>query len=53
MTTAPPSPTPDAGRPYRVVDLNYFTLYVDDFQAATAFYTRVFCPPGGLNLTGI
>jgi catechol 2,3-dioxygenase-like lactoylglutathione lyase family enzyme len=31
--------------PYRVVDLNYVSLYVADFDAATAFYSRVFGPP--------
>jgi uncharacterized glyoxalase superfamily protein PhnB len=30
----------------RVVDLNYFSLYVEQFDEAVAFYTRVFGPPG-------
>jgi uncharacterized glyoxalase superfamily protein PhnB len=30
---------------FKVVDLNYFSLYYEDFQEAIAFYEKVFGPP--------
>lgn len=33
------------GRGFEVVDLNYISLYVDRYDAAIEFYTRVFGPP--------
>jgi uncharacterized glyoxalase superfamily protein PhnB len=32
-------------RPFKVVDLNYFSLYIEDFQKAIAIYEQVFGPP--------
>lgn len=41
--------TPDSvvenNRPFRIVDLNYVSLYAEDFSDALAFYTRVFGAP--------
>jgi uncharacterized glyoxalase superfamily protein PhnB len=45
MSTAPTTPTPDNQRPYRIVDLNYISLYIENFQEAIAFYTQVFGAP--------
>lgn len=33
------------GRRYRIVDLNYITFYIADFQRAIDFYSQVFGPP--------
>ena len=33
-------------RPFHIVDLNYVSLYVRDFEAAARFYRRVFGEPG-------
>jgi len=30
---------------FTIVDLNYFTIYVKEFEAAVAFYTKVFGEP--------
>ena len=35
-------------RPYRIVDLNYMSLYIEDYQAAIDFYTRVFGAPASI-----
>jgi uncharacterized glyoxalase superfamily protein PhnB len=32
-------------RPYHIINLNYVSLYVKDFQEAIAFYSQVFGPP--------
>lgn len=37
--------TMSTSRPYRIVDLNYVTLYVRELPEAIDFYTRVFGPP--------
>ena len=36
-------------RPYRVVDLNYMSLYIDDFQQSISFYSQVFGAPDGVD----
>jgi uncharacterized glyoxalase superfamily protein PhnB len=38
-------PTPQNHRPYRIVDLNYVSFYIKDFEEAIAFYSLVFGPP--------
>lgn len=45
MSAAPATPTPPDHRPFRIVDLNYVSLYVQDLPAAIAFYSQVFGPP--------
>ena len=32
-------------QPYNIVDLNYVSLYIEDFQEALTFYEQVFGPP--------
>jgi uncharacterized glyoxalase superfamily protein PhnB len=49
MSTAQPAPTPGDTRRYHVIDLNYVSLYVNDFEAAIAFYTRLFGQPESVN----
>lgn len=53
MSTASASATPPDQRPYRVVDLNYVSLYVNDFEAAVSCYSQVFGPPESINEKGI
>jgi uncharacterized glyoxalase superfamily protein PhnB len=45
MNADPVAPIPQNQRPYRIVNLNYVSLYIKDFQAALAFYSQVFGPP--------
>jgi uncharacterized glyoxalase superfamily protein PhnB len=45
MNTDQTTPTSHSQRPYRIVDLNYMSLYIKDFQEAIAFYTQVFGAP--------
>jgi len=35
----------DGDRPWRVVDLDYVSLYVEEFEKAVAFWTALFGPP--------
>ena len=37
--------SPGNPRPYHIIDLNYISLYIKDFQQAIAFYTQVFGKP--------
>ena len=37
---------------FTVLDLNYFSLYYEDFQEAIAFYEDVFGPPENLDENG-
>ncbi len=32
--------------PWTILDMNFFSIYVDDMQAAVKFYSKVFGPPG-------
>jgi uncharacterized glyoxalase superfamily protein PhnB len=43
--------TPHGSQPYRIVTLNYVSLYLKDFRKATAFYSQVFGPPQFVNET--
>ena len=38
--------------PFNVLDLNYFSLYYEDFQGGIAFYEDVFGPPENLDENG-
>jgi len=42
----------NADYPYKIVDLNYVSLYYEDFQDAIAFYTDVFGPPENVDEKG-
>ena len=45
MNADPADPIPPHHRPYRIVTLNYVSLYIKDLQPAIAFYRQVFGPP--------
>ena len=45
VTTARPDQEQRDCRPYRIVGLNYVSLYIYDFQKAVDFYSRVFGAP--------
>jgi uncharacterized glyoxalase superfamily protein PhnB len=49
MSTGPSSGSPQSPRPYRVVDLNYVSLYIGDFEEAISFYSQVFGPPASID----
>ena len=38
-------PSDNSAPPFAVVDLNFVSLYYEDFQEAIAFYEKVFGPP--------
>ena len=40
---------PQNPRPYRIINLNYVSLYIRDFQEAITFYSQVFGPPEDAN----
>ena len=45
MTSEPGSPALASNPlPYRILDLNYFSLYIQDFKAAITFNSQVFGP---------
>lgn len=46
------STNPEHHRPYRVVDLNYVSLYVSNLSEAITFYTQVFGPPQSVDTKG-
>jgi predicted enzyme related to lactoylglutathione lyase len=44
---------PDRGEAaYKIVDLNYVSLYYENFQEAIAFYKEVFGPPENVDEGG-
>jgi len=45
MKTAPADPTAQPHLPFRIVDLDYVSLYVHDFAAAVSFYSQVLGAP--------
>jgi catechol 2,3-dioxygenase-like lactoylglutathione lyase family enzyme len=45
MPTDLVDPIPPNHRPYRIVDLNYVSLYIKDFREAIVFYTQIFGTP--------
>ena len=49
MSTLVEPAAPSAQRPYRIVDLNYVSLYLQDLEAAVGFYTQVFGPPDSVD----
>lgn len=49
MSTGPSSVSPQNPRPYRVVDLNYVSLYIGNFEEAISFYSQVFGPPESID----
>lgn len=52
MTLTTTSSTTQTQRPYRILDLNYVSLYVQDFQAATVFYSGIFGAPDSIDARG-
>lgn len=40
------------GRPYEILDLNYVSLYIEDFSEAIEFYEQVFGPPETVDEAG-
>lgn len=40
-------------RPYHIVDLNYVSLYISDFQAAIAFYSSFLGAPESVDEQGV
>src|SRR5678815_1527791 len=40
--------TSEDQKPYHIVDLNYMSLYIEDYQAAINFYTQVFGKPNSI-----
>ena len=52
MNADPANSVSPNGRPYRIVGLSYFSVYVKDFQEAIAFYGRVFGPPESVDAKG-
>lgn len=40
-----PEEARENSKPYHIVDLNYVSLYIEDFQEALEFYGKVFGPP--------
>lgn len=49
MSTDPATAPTHNPRPYRIVDLNYASVYVKDFADAIAFYSRVYGPPDSVD----
>lgn len=47
MTSSPdPAPqSPQDNRPYRIINLNYVSLYLNALSEAVTFYSRVFGSP--------
>ena len=45
MSTEKNEPSSPRGRPFQILDLNYVSLYIEDFAEALEFYEQVFGPP--------
>jgi len=52
MDTRLCEPVNQIQRPYHIVDLNYVSLYVQDVQAASAFYSQLFGAPASIDEQG-
>jgi catechol-2,3-dioxygenase len=52
MTADPMHPLRQNQRPYRIVTLNYVSLYVKNFSEATCFYSQVFGMPESADANG-
>ena len=49
MSADPTDSRQQGYQPYRIVDLNFVSLYFRDQQEAITFYTRVFGPPDSVD----
>lgn len=49
-TSIIPPTHPPTHRPYTIVNLNYITLYIKDFNEAVAFYRQVFGAPDNIGV---
>ena len=52
MNADPGEPISQHQRPYRIVTLNYVSLYIKDFGEAIAFYRQVFGAPESVDEQG-
>jgi len=46
------NPSDNSALPFTVVDLNFVSLYYEDFEQAIAFYEKVFGPPENVDEEG-